>query len=284
MGKVYNVVGTNKIVVEDTGGRIVWATDRQPVNLLPESNWISTNRNVEFPDFVKFANYAHQRVSNPAAIGNPPWALSGSGDSCQTVTMIQPEDSTFSDVFLGSVPAGVNYIDVRVKVRRTKDPTYLLDQYIPQLVAYDQWIHLPGGSCLVEASSIWRRLFDVILSGQNIFLRRKQSVAPVPGDAVSRYGGIYQNSGSNQDAWLTFTYQSWGWVTGPGGAFVGSQRNGHPAALIQVQEFGPNNGATTPTMGAKHPTRERACSVDVSQHNFSSTYNVDIVIRPGYIP
>lgn len=108
-------------------------------------------------------------------------------------------------------------------------------------------------------------------------------MAPVPADAVDQSGGIYDNSGNNADPWAISTYFRWGWVSSISSGMRGTQRDGHPAALIEFKEFSQNNGASVPTMGAKHPQRERRCSIDTSQHDFSSEYNADIVIRPGYI-
>lgn len=283
MGKVYNTPGTSVIYVEDTGGRLVWSTQRRPVNLLPAANWLYPAVTISFPDFSKFCNYAHQRVSDPN--GGPPWAASGSGDICQTVTMIDElQEWAGSDIYLGSVPAGVNYIDVRVEISVAKAPNPFLDQAVPPLVYPGTWVHLPGGSCLIEATTIWRRLFDVVLVGTDIYLRRRQSVCAIPPNAAADYGGIYNTQGANRDPWLTFSYADWGWVTGPGGPMQNSQRNGHPAALIEVKQYSANNGASVPTMGAKHPTRERACSVNVAQHDFSSSYNASFIVRPGYMP
>lgn len=275
MGKVYN--NGNKIIVEDNG-RTVWSTDYPPVNLFPASDWLTPTVSVNFPDFGKFANYAYQRVSNTDGV-RPPWALSGSGDVCQTVTMIVPEDSNFGDTYLGSVPSGANYVDVRARVTRTKAPNNYLDQPVPQLVSNGRWVSLPGGSCLIEATNIWRRLFEVRLSGTSVYLNRRQSVAPAP--TWQQGGNIYYTEGSTADPYLTFGFSVWGWSNG--GGFVGTQRPGHPAALIEVKEFSPNNGASVPTMGAKHPARERRCSTDTSIHDFSSSYTVEFQIRPGYI-
>lgn len=288
MGKVYRDLVNGGIIVEKDNGARVWSSAQPPANLLPEASWLTLSQTVSFPDFGKFANYAHQRVSNPS--DGPPWAISGSGDVCQTVTMIDELQSWDSgDIVIGYVPAGVNYIDVRIAMSRTKNPYPVRDQDTPPLISPGQWVFLPGGSCLVEANSIWRRLFTVSLgpvSGtvRSVILRAKQSVAAIPADAVARYGGIYRTSGVNRDAWLTFSYADWGWVTGDGGAWVGTQRNGHPAALIQVKQYSGNSpGDGVPSMGAKHPTRSNRCSVNMSGHDFSSVYSGTIVIRPGYI-
>lgn len=280
---IYNDLTTGRIIVEDHSDNLIWSSDRPPVNLLPESSWITTTQSIAFPDFTKFANYAYQRVS-PSSGNPPPWALSGSGDACQTITMIaELQEWNGEEITLGSVPNGTNYIDVRVNLTQTKAPSAFLEQAVPPLIAPGQWVHLPGGSGLIEATTIWRRLFTIALVGTSVVLRRKQTTAAIPASAASRYGGIYSNAGINGNAGIVSDRAGWGWVASDGAGWVGSQRNGHPAALIQVGQFSANNGASTPTAGAKHPTRERRCSVNINAHDFSSTYSGTIVIRPGYI-
>lgn len=280
---IYRDNDTGHVIVEDASGILKWSSDRPPVNLLPESSWITTSATIEFPDFTKFVNYAYQRVS-PSSGNPPPWALSGSGDACQTVTMINPlQEWNGPEITLGSVPNGVNYIDVRVNLTQTKAPHTFLDQAVPPLIAPGQLVHLPGGSGLIEATTIWRRLFTIELDGTSIVLKRKQTTSAIPTNAVSRYGGIYSNAGVNGNAYITSDRAGWGWMNNGSSGWQGSQRNGHPAALIAVGQFSANNGADVPTSGAKHPTRERRCSTNNNSHDFSSTYAGTIVIRPGYI-
>lgn len=280
---IYKDLTTGHVIVEDASNNLIWSSDRPPVNLLPESSWITSGLSVAFPDFSKFANYAYQRVS-PSSGNPPPWALSGSGDACQTITMIDPlQEWNGPEITIGTIPSGANYIDVRVNMVQSKAPTTFLDQSVPSLISPGQWVHLPGGSCLIEATTIWRRLFTIALVGTTVVLRRKQTTAAIPANAVARYGGIYSNAGINGNAGIVSDRAGWGWVANDGAGWVGSQRNGHPAALIQVGQFSANNGASTPTAGAKHPTRERRCSVNTAVHDFSSTYSGTIVIRPGYI-
>ena len=280
---IYKDLDTGHILVEDYNENLIWSSDRPPINLLPESSWITTQQTISFPDFSKFVNYAYQRVS--AASGNPPpWALSGSGDACQTVTMIDPlQEWNGPEISIGTVPANANYIDVRVNLNQIKASNAFLDQSVQPLIATNQWVHLPGGSGLIEATNVWRRLFTVALNGTSVVLRRKQTTAAIPANAVARYGGIYENSAANGDAFITSNRAGWGWMNSGGGGWVGNYRAGHPAALIQVGQFGQNPGASVPTSGAKHPTRERRCSTNAGVHDFSSTYAGTIVIRPGYI-
>lgn len=280
---IYRDISTGHVIVEDNNGNLKWSSDRPPVNLLPESSWITTTTSIAFPDFSKFVNYAYQRVS-PSSGNPPPWALSGSGDACQTITMIDPlQEWNGPEISLGSVPSGVNYIDVRVNLSQTKAPYQFLDQNTIPLITPGFFVHLPGGSGLIEANTVWRRLFTVALNGTSIVLRRKQNTAAIPTNAVARYGGIYANASGNGDAYIVSDRAGWGWMPNGGSGWQGTQRNGHPAALIAIGQFGSNPGATVPTSGAKHPIRERACSTNNSNHDFSSTYAATIVIRPGYI-
>lgn len=280
---VYKDLSTGHIIVENSAGNLKWSSDRPPVNLLPESSWLTINTTVSFPDFSKFVNYAYQRVS-PSSGNPPPWALSGSGDACQTVTMIDAlQNWDGGDTTIGTVPSGVNYIDVRAYLTQTKAPNQLLGQTILPLIPSGQLAHLPGGSGLIEATTIWRRLFSVRLNGLDIVLNRKQNTSAIPTNAVSRYGGIYSNEARNGDAFIVSDRAGWGWMFSNGSGWQGTQRNGHPAALIAVGQFGQNAGASVPTSGAKHPTRERRCSTNAGIHDFSSSYSAQFIIRPGYI-
>lgn len=286
MGKVYNNPSNGHIFVEDTNGRLVWSTQIRPVNLLPESNWIQQNVSIEFPDFTKFVNYGYMRYWSVPPGG---WTPSGTGDTCTSVTMIQPENRTLPSINLGTVPSGVNYIDVRVRVQRTKNPYIYLEQTPPQLIP-NQWIHLPGGSCIVEATNIWRRSFEVVLSGNNVNLIRRQSVCGI-GDAAYPIENIYRNlggkgGGAGENPWGQSTISYWANVNSSGSDYTGVQRDGHPAALIEAKDYSPNlgMGGDTPAYGGKHLRRFNACSINNSSHDYSSTFTGEIVIRPGYIP
>jgi hypothetical protein len=76
MGKVYNNPGTGAIFVENADGHLVWSTDRRPLNLLPEAQWITIpNQQIVFPNFNTFVNYGYIRY-------NTSWFGGGVGDSC----------------------------------------------------------------------------------------------------------------------------------------------------------------------------------------------------------
>lgn len=290
MGRVYNEQPSGRVVVQGDGGGTAWSTDRRPVNLLPEANWISQALTVAFPDFTKFINYGHLRYwQPPTSLPGGQWTPSESGDICSSITMIEPEDRVLAPVTIATVPAGVNFIDVRVQLNRTKAPSQYLNQVPPSLIP-NNWVNLRGDSCLVEATDIWRRSFDIVLNGQNVQLIRRQSVAKV-GSAEYPRENIRSNAGGKAagaagDPWGHSTISYWGNVNAAGTDYTGTQRDGHPAALIEAKDFSANVGLpgwSTPTYGGKHLRRFNACSINNASHDFSSTYTGQIVVRPGYI-
>lgn len=286
MGKVYNNPSSGAVFVEGTGGQVRWSTQFPPVNLLPEANWINTSLTVAFPDFSKFINYGHTRWFNPPTWQGPgnTWTPSSSQDTCVSATMIEAENRVLGPTTIGSVPSGINYIDVRVRLNRAKSPFNFRDQSVPSLIP-NEWVSLPGGSCLVEATAIWRRSFDIVLSGTTVQLVRRQSVITPPSEPTSgtppERNSWLPRSGAGADPWGQSSYQGWGWISG--GTFAGTYRAGHMAALIQQKPPSFNPGHDTPSYGAKHPRRSNRCSLDNSAHDFSSTYTGNITIRPGYI-
>lgn len=299
MGRVHNDT-PGVITVEGSGSETRWSSDFPPVNLLPEADWIETSLSVAFPDFTKFVNYGHSRWWEPPTWPGPgtEWTPSESGDTCVSITMIEPENRVLGPTDIGTIPADANYIDVRVKLSRTNDPYSFRDQTVPPLIP-DEWVSLPGGSCMVEATEIWRRSLDIVLSGSTVQLIRRQSVIDysqlsIPSNQYG-YEGIYGNywpnrdnlSDAAKDPWGQSSYQAWGWISGNdfAGASGSGQRTGHPAALIQEKAFSSNSGlgGDTPQYGGKHPRRFNACSTNNSAHDFSSTYSGQIIIRPGYI-
>lgn len=289
MGKVYNDPETGHIFVEGNDGQIRWSSEFPPVNLLPEADWIDQPISIAFPDFSKFVNYGHTRWHNPPSQpwpGSGTWYPSSSQDTCVTLTMIEPEETVLAAIDIGTVPSGANYLDVRVKLDRLKAPYNFRDQPVPSLIP-NAWVSLPGGSCMVEATEIWRRSFDIVLAGNTVQLVRRQSVIqpgpePTSGTPPERNSWL-PRAGAGGDPWGQSSYQGWGWISG--NTFAGTYRAGHPAALIQQKPPSANTGmgGDTPAYGGKHPRRFNSCSIDNSAHDFSSTYTGQIVIRPGYI-
>lgn len=229
-------------------------------------------------DRAAISGWSHEFDDDPR---NKPYrTIFQQGDTCQTVVMIRPEERTLPNIVLGSLPAGANYIDVRVQLSRTVSPSTYLDDPVPALIPNAQ-VFLPGGSCIVEATPIWRRLFEIVISGSQIILRRRQSVSEIPvafpnSEGWRRYAGIYRNNNGDRQEGSSNTWSGWG-----NNASTGHQA-GHPAALIQSKPFGYNPGHSAPSNQAKARGRGNACSMS-HNHNYASTYSGQIIIRPGYI-
>lgn len=238
------------------GTRRVWSSDGRPVNLLPEANWLTVPVTIAFPDFIKRNAYCFAPQSGIFA-----------NSSCASFSTIIPQEwgpgeaspRTLADQALGTVPAGVNYIDVRVTLARTKAPTALLGIAVPNQIPTQQTL-LPGGTMPAEMTYLWRRLFEIGLDGTQIRLRRWQSVWSgatqlgwSPGNAV-----YFPNGGKRP-----------GWTHGGGS----SSSLGHPAHMIQRKAGGNVNKARG---------EANQCSLS-DNSNFSSTWAGTALIRPGYI-
>jgi len=244
---------TGLVELTSPEGHIVWNTDRAPVNLLPEDAWIVLpNYQIQFPDFEKRIAYAYSRYGQ----------VGFAQEACQTwITLLPGEwgpgrQHNIPGVVLGTVPQGVNYIDVRVQMSRTSSaPTYA-ELSVPTLLPTQETL-LQGGSCLVESCGGWRRLFEIVLVGQNIVLNRYQS--------------------THQFDWMFWSsnVESTGW-THTGGS--GSQNAQAFAARIDIK----TGGGAPPTFRRYRGASDQ-CSVNTNARNFASTYTGTITIRPGYI-
>lgn len=260
MGKVYPLNGHIRF---ENAGHVVWSTDRRPVNLLPEDTWISRSLTVAFPDFVKRNAYAFDISTDPLTESET--------TSCASFVTILPGEwsrsasspRTLPQQTLGTVPAGIDYIDVRVKLSRTNAPNNYLSFSVPNMLP-TQETHLPGGSCLVESSGIWKRLFEIVLSGTSVVLRRYQSVYDgdnniewSPGNAIQ-----FSNGGYRQ-----------GWTYGGGS----DAEDAHLAALIEGKDR-TNSSSINRWRGGSN-----ACSLDDDDISFASTWTGSVIIRPGYL-
>lgn len=254
MGRIYPTPD-HHIRFDDNGERI-WSSDGPPVNLLPEADWLTGPLTVAFPDFVK---------RNAYYVGNP---ATGTGTFCMSAITAIPGDwgpagagvYNLPDIVLGSVPAGVNYLDVRVTLARTKNPSGFMAFSVPSLIPAGE-NYLPGGSCQCEWVSLWRRLFEIVLVGQDVVLRRYQSLA--------NNGQSFDWLSGNSDKIDTGAIRS-GWTYGGGS----SASIGTAVAIrdrkIRVESPANKDRATG------------ACST-ADNTNYASTFAGSFKIRPGYI-
>lgn len=248
MSKLYPNAGH---IYLQNGSYRVWSSDGRPVNLLPIANRLSVPLSVSFPDFSKRNAYALDVYIDP---------LFGSIEtSCASWSTILPQEWVSSASVLAALPAGCNYVDVRVTISRTKSPTNrLATQPINLVPAQQTW--LPGGSCFCEHGGIWLRAFEIVISGGNIVLVRRQSVFDgANGIPWAPGNSQYTGSGGYQE----------GWTYGGGS----NAQNAHLAQLIQGKSGGNIN---------KRRDGSNACSV-VDNTDFSSVWTGTVQLWPGYI-
>ncbi|AKR55695.1 hypothetical protein XM25_07765 [Devosia sp. H5989] len=263
MGKVFPVGG--HIRFEDAGRR-VWSSDGRPANLLPEETWQTIGVTINFPDFVKGNAYGYART-----VIDAPFPSGGTFFDTAVITTILPQEwgpgvsgaQNLPTQVLGTIPAG-NYIDVRATLSRTRTPSRFIDISAGGISGGDvlnmvpaQQSLLRGGSCLCESTYIWRRLFEVVLSGNQIVLNRYQSVWD-NGETMQWASG---NNPYVQDRW---TYG------GPSGA-----NKGHPAYFERSRRS---------YYSLPEPWRGGANGLPLDDSsNYSARWAGTLLIRPGYL-
>lgn len=175
---------------------------------------------------------------------------------------------TLPRLTLGSVPAGTNHLNIRVRLRQTKTPPSFYSDEPPRVYApYNQWITLIGGSCTCEGlGTNIKRHFDVVLSGTTLYLDRYQSVSNI---------GYAFTSSSNPG--------NRGWITNQPnqGAASGAYDNapfGMGVHVVLLDQKGPNTDGTKFAPGA--PNSSNPCST-ASNLDYESIFSVDFDIQPG---
>ena len=242
------------------GGHRVWSSDGAPVNLMPPTTWLTKSVTIQYPSFEKRNAYAFDIYTIPV--------VNIVQTACVSYSTILPGEwghdkaspYTLADATLGTVPAGCNYLDVTVKLSRTKAPPTFIAFDAPVMISSEE---TPGAGNSFKCEFIpglYVRGFDVRLVGQNVVLRRYQSVTAndngiewTPGNAV------YYPSGGKREGW---TY----------GGGAGAQ-NAHLAAIIQSKQGGNVN---------KERGGSNQCSLTDTK-DYSATYAGTITVRPGYI-
>lgn len=255
--------------------RVAFDTKAPSVHLFPGGK-ITTTRTVTFPNLVSTILYFHRgdtggpyaceswsalllQEHSPDLPNFSPTFVTNL-DEKLIITRNLPEES------LGSVPSGTNYIDVRARLRRTIVPPKFLDQDPPYTFhPENEWVNLPGGSCICEYFAPLVRSFDVVLSGTSVSLRRFQS---------THDGGSSSNSmsGNTNNGNFTQTGSQWGNYTR---APVGRAAF---AVLLDAKGF----DSTTNKRPPWGDTSNGSCAVRQGNPvNYTSQYEVDFEITPG---
>lgn len=190
MGERVEFDGTH-IRVLDENDIVIWSDEQRPINLLPDAYTITASVDMQFPDMDK--SWAHRR--SRVDIGGGIFRT-----ACFCYTTYKPslewgpgEGGGFNlaNATLGTVPSGVNYLEVRVTLARTVAPHNYMGIAIPNALSTEETI-LPGGSMDLEVAPAWWRGAKIFLSGTSVLLSRHQTVGSdglvVPATDTSPYG------------------------------------------------------------------------------------------------
>ena len=168
------------------------------------------------------------------------------------------------------MPAKTDYIDVRVFLTNTVAPSPVLGFLPFSPIASGQWVHLPGQCCNIEFRDPLARMFDFVLIGTAVYLRRFQSVR-----RAQQINWLPNNDDGNTSGW-TWGYDRVGnaWdqaVNTPGG---GAPHADQARLIYEIEHKGPD------VNGNKRRTGTNACYLG-DPTNYRSVWEGAVAIRAG---
>lgn len=280
-------IDNNRIQVVQSD-EVVFDTDRPSITLLPDSQRIViTGMTVTFPSLIMARAY-YRNQSGAGSIcelwSTLFWQEWGPDEVLHNEAYFSanpsgsipgPTTRNLPQQYLGSLPANSNYQDIRVRLTRTVTPPPFFGLEPPFMFPPNgEWITLPGGSCPVEAFEPMTRHFDIVRSGNDMYLRRYQSVTNT-GSGLAPGGNPQNNIAVNQSGWNSSAQIFHG---------AGSASDGTPPTQLRpfantelatlISRNGPSNDGTS-----KRPNGSGQCTG--SYPDLTSTYSADIIITPG---
>lgn len=253
---------------------ISFDSSRPSIQLLPESSKLSLIRTVTFPNLLSTVAYLQRTYgsNNPyceswSSLMPQEWGPTESNTNPVLIGSDLPAPITrnLPEEFLGTVPAGTDYIDVRARITRTQAPPSFMQQSSPPVMFQEgQWIALPGGSCPCEYFQPLARHFDIVLSGTNLYLRRYQSVS---------------NLGRTKINWGSGPGNSYGWfnnISTPWAPYNAAPSNYGTPAVLMDSGFGSVNENRRAPWAANSTNPCAVYTVD-----YTSVYSCEFEIHPG---
>lgn len=264
-------------------------TDLKSVNLYPEGYAVVAEINIEFPDLLKTNAYfrwgegfysggrteCRSYVSGlyqewgPDEPNADDWYFPANPTFPGTPNLV----SNYRNLplqLIGSVPAKTDCIDVRVNLINTVVPSTVLGFLPFSPIRSGEWVHLPGQCCNIEFRDPLARMFDFILIGTSVYLRRFQSVR-----RAQQMSWLPGNDDTGTSGW-TWGYDQTGGVwdqqvnTPPGGA----PRADLSRLLYEIEHKGPD------VSGNKRRSGSNSCAIG-DPTNYRSVWTGAVIIRPG---
>lgn len=264
---------TGRFVVEEDG-RVALDTDTRLTGLIPDAAFTLSGYAISFPDFWSGIIYQQTR-DGPDIFGNHTHGCSTwLGIVAQEWGPAEASPHNLPDIVLGTVPAGTDYIDCWVNLTRTVNPANIFDLQLSSNFPQGKWTKLEGGSCYIEQFGGVSRLFEIVLSGTNVLLRRYQSAAE-GGNSVPAVVRTTPGAGLGN---ITFFFP------GTNAPIWGSLPAKYALYGQKIQEL---VNVTTPThrpAGYEAGSASNVpCSTTVGSISYASTWTGDIRVTPGRI-
>jgi len=268
---------------------VAFDTARPSVTLYPDASRVVHNGyGIEFPSLIQARAYYRNAYGNGSYCelwSTLFWQEWGPSEPYYNENYFSqnpgnsrpgPTTRNLPQQHLGSVPASSNYLDIRVRLTRTITPPPFggIQPPIP-LFPEGEWITLPGGSCTVEYFPPMIRHFDIVREGNDLWLRRYQSVRNT--NSLAAPGGNPQAAiSSNQSGWNSLNQKLVGVSTysdGTDGAQLNPYSNTELAVLINARGPANDGRSRRPNSGSDE------CAG--GWPDLRSFYTADIIITPG---
>lgn len=161
------------LVIEEAG-RTALDTSAPMLNLAAPAKIELTDFAIEFPSFWFGVEYLQYR--DTGGIGETTGCATFSALVEQEWGPDEAAPHFLEDQVVGTVPEGTDYLEVWINISRTTSADNILGLDFVPLIPENQWVKLEGGSCMPEKQSGISRLFEFVLVGTDVVLRRYQSV------------------------------------------------------------------------------------------------------------
>lgn len=274
-------------VVKDD--EITFDTHRPSITLFPDNQRIvHTNWQIDFPSLIQARAYYRNVIDGGSYCelwSTLFWQEWGPFEAYRNENYYSqapqnsipgPTTRTLPQQSLGFVPGASNFLDIRVRLTRTVTPPPF-GGHLPPIMFFPQgeWINLGnGGSCPVEFFPPMIRHFDIVREGNEVFLRRYQSVKNT-NSLLAPGGNPQANIAVNQSGWNSLNQKLVGvssYSDGTDGAQLNPYSNTELAILINQR--GPSGGnSRRPNSG------QDECAG--GWPDLRSLYSADIIITPG---